>query len=1017
MLRTTAGRLALNDALPEDMQSESDTYDGPGTQGLLQKLAEKHPEEYKNVLHKLVQLGHKVAFWSGGYSFDLKHMSPSVEAEKMKTGIKANIQQIYNNPGISDTDKEHQVVELLNNSQKPMEDAIYKESLAEKNPLAHQIQSGARGKKVNLKSLRGGDLMYVDHKDRPIPIPIMRSYAQGLTPVEYFAGSFGARKGVVDLKMGVPDAGFLGKQMVQAAHRLVVTKHDHEDPNFHKHQGMPVDTNDPDNEGSLLAIPAGGYERNAVLNPKVLSDLQSRGIKRIAVRSPIASGPVDGGVYGRDVGIRERGGISPAGDFVGIAAANALCLASGTEVRMADSSVKKIEDIVIGDTVLGCSIKGVLRPVKVINKYDNGIKSVYETKFRLGAGASKNILTLNSTLEHKFLSVFVKGHDELRRPAAEIRQIRNVYSSHDFFYAQLPSSYDDTGLGDYEEEQYALALGLLIGDGCYTKPVKNGSIGFSCYDEILVKDVEAYFHTIGCRLSPKSEFGEYLVAALNNGKCIQGKTVTGIRNPIKKILVNLNLWGQYSYQKTLPNTWHWSNYSVSRLIAGLIATDGYVSVQSNNRITIGYGSTSLALMEELKLILAIRFGIYTSSIASSRKKKKGTNDRYRSGYAIVITSYQAVKKFANIVSVPGIKGRILPDAINCWICSNKQLENGRCAFISQTPIGDRQTFDIEVENEDHLFLLANGLVVSNSEPVSQSTIGSKHTGGIAGASKVSQGFPLISQLIQVPRTFKGGATHAQLDGRVSSIDPAPQGGTYINIGGEKHYVPAGHQPHVQRADVVEAGDVLSEGIPNPSEIVKHKGIGEGKRYFVDTFRRAFRDSGLPAHRRNIELMARALIDHVRMTDEHGEHLPDDVVQYSRLEHSYQPREGHKVGKPKEMMNHYLEKPTLHYSIGTKIKPSVVKNLDEFGINEVTAHKDPPPFQPEMVRGLDNLSSDPDVFTRFLGSYQEKNLLKGVHRGGISDEAGTSYVPSLMKGTEFGKTPPIEPFKSKNILRG
>jgi hypothetical protein len=81
---------------------------------------------------------------------------------------------------------------------------------------------------------------------------------------------------------------------------------------------------------------------------------------------------------------------------------------------------------------------------------------------------------------------------------------------------------------------------------------------------------------------------------------------------------------------------------------------------------------------------------------------------------------------------------------------------------------------------------------------------------------------------------------------------------------------------------------------------------------------------------------------------------------------------------------------------------MVKQLQEFGVKQVFAHNDEPLFEPEMVRGATNVTNDPDWMTRMLGSYQEKSLLRGVHRGDVSDITGSSYVPALAKGLTFGQ---------------
>jgi hypothetical protein len=270
-----------------------------------------------------------------------------------------------------------------------------------------------------------------------------------------------------------------------------------------------------------------------------------------------------------------------------------------------------------------------------------------------------------------------------------------------------------------------------------------------------------------------------------------------------------------------------------------------------------------------------------------------------------------------------------------------------------------------------------GLTAAQSlaERLTQGALGAKHLGGIAGkgTTQLIQGFPLVEQLVDIPKTFKNGASHAQVDGQVQGIADAPTGGKYITVDGHDHYVPVGMGIHVNRGDQVEAGDVMSEGIPNPSEIVKHKGIGEGRRYFVQQLRDVLKGAGVSAHRRNVELVARAMIDHVRLKEEHGDFLPGDVASYQTLENNWIPRHGTQELDPRSAVGKYLERPVLHHSIGTKIRPSMLKDFNEFGIKEVSAHPDPPPFESTMIRSEDILSHDPDFMTQMYGSGLKKNF--------------------------------------------
>jgi DNA-directed RNA polymerase subunit beta' len=605
------GQLLVNQALPAPLRQYDRVLDAPGLQKLFQTIADTQPAQYRTIVKQLSDIGRYVAY-RGGISFDLSDIHGSQAADRFHTRVQQALNQLRQSP-LSQPEREQALVKLLNGQQKQLEDVIYDEAVARGNPLALHIKAGSRGKKMNLKSLLAGDILYEDHHGNPIPIPVLSSFSKGLRPVEYYAGSFGARKGVADTKLATQDAGFFGKQLTQAAHDLVVTATDYDDDDDRSHLGLPVPTTDSDSVGALLSRPVGTYPRHTVLTPKILRDLQDQGVKQILIRSPLVGGPRFGGVFSRDVGVREKERLAPLGDFVGHAAAQAI-----------------------------------------------------------------------------------------------------------------------------------------------------------------------------------------------------------------------------------------------------------------------------------------------------------------------------------------------------------------------------------------------------GEKLSQGQLNSKHTGGVSGEGAATTGFKFINQLVQSPKTFNYGATHAQKDGTVSGIRNAPQGGNYVKIEDEEHYVPADLELKVKPGDVVEAGDVLSSGVPVPAEVVKHKGIGEGRRYFTQAFLDAFRRSGMGAHRRNVELVATGLVNHVRLTQEHGDYVPGDVLRYSDFAADYTPRTGARSLAPREALGQYLERPVLHYSIGTKVRPSMLPLLQEFGIHNLHVHTAEPVFEPEYIRGIAMLQHHPDWLTRHLGSGLEKSTLHAVHRGEISNTAGASFVPAAVERLQFGR---------------
>lgn len=615
MLSSSVGQLLINDALPEDMRDYNRVLDGKAVKSLLKELATKHPDKYRDVSFKLNQIAKDSVQEQGGLSFGARSLRKSKAASAIQQKISADLAKILEDETLTDKQRSERIIRVVGKEMDPQIKAVLDEATKENNPLALQVLSGSRGKPMNLASLLGSDLLYSDHRDEVIPIPVLRSYSQGLSPEEYWAGTYGARRGIIATKFATQEAGFLSKQLNQAGHRLVVVGEEGEDDPT---RGMVVDTDDEDNEGSLLARDIGPYKRNTPLTPKILKEMSRLGFKKILIRSPLVGGSPSGGVYARDVGIRETGKLPGRGEQVGLQAAQAL-----------------------------------------------------------------------------------------------------------------------------------------------------------------------------------------------------------------------------------------------------------------------------------------------------------------------------------------------------------------------------------------------------SEPISQGQLSSKHSGGVAGQEKAVSGFQYINQLIQAPKRFQGGAAHSEKDGTVQRIEEAPAGGNYVFINDQKHYVSPGYKLKVKKGDEVEAGDLLSEGIPNPALIVKHKGVGEGRRYFVNEFRKAMASGGMRGHRRNIELLARGLINHVKLNEETEDNSPDDVIPYSTLEHTYKPREGFSVLSPRKAVGSYLEKPILHYTIGTKLRPSMLKDLESFGINEVTVHKDPPIFEPYMVRGMYQLQHDPDWMTQMYGSGLKKSLLGSVARGATSEERGTSFVPSLASTTDFGESPERE----------
>ena len=604
-METTVGQLLINELLPEDMRDYDRPLDKKMIQKIFTELADRYPDRYAEISQKFHSLAaNAMTEWGGEASLNLEAFRAPKEVVALRGELKDKIDKISDSK-MSEDDKEKAIVSTVSDYTDNMEKVNFEAGTRSNNPLALQVASGARGNKLQYRSAVAGDLLVLDHKDRPVPVPILSSYAEGLDPVQYWAGSYGARKGTVSVKFATPKSGFLGKQLALATHRLVVTEADCGTQN-----GIPVPAEDADNSGAVLAVDSGDYKRGTVLTPEILRETQGE----IYVRSPMTC-ESSHGICQRCAGVRERGGFSPIGDNIGVAAAQAV-----------------------------------------------------------------------------------------------------------------------------------------------------------------------------------------------------------------------------------------------------------------------------------------------------------------------------------------------------------------------------------------------------SEPLAQGQLGAKHAGGLVGSKSAKGGLDLVTQLAQVPRTFQGGAAIANTDGRVEKISPAPQGGYFIRINKQDHWMAGDQEPRVKIGEEVEAGDVISSGIPNPAAIVQHKGVGEGRRYFMEQLRDTLNDSGFGTNRRNVELISRGLINHVRITEPYGpgNSVMDDLVEYDNVVRDWQPRTGARAMGLSMARNKYLEKPTLSYSIGTRITPRIAKTLQAGNIKEVMVHDDPPPFVPEMTRAMETLGGSEDWMVQLGGFHLKKHFLNSVHRNKSTDLHGTSFIPPLAQGTEFGK---------------
>ena len=260
----------------------------------------------------------------------------------------------------------------------------------------------------------------------------------------------------------------------------------------------------------------------------------------------------------------------------------------------------------------------------------------------------------------------------------------------------------------------------------------------------------------------------------------------------------------------------------------------------------------------------------------------------------------------------------------------------------------------------------------------------------------------VRQMIEVPQSFVNKATLADHMGVVTKVSVAPHGGHYVYVDQHEHYVAPHLEVLVHAGQSVEAGDVLSDGVPKPDELVAHKGLGVGRQYLVDALHRLYKKQGVDVDKRHLEILARADLNHVRVlghSDAHPELLRGDLISYDVYKNA--------IGSDTKTMaiaaasGHVLGKETLHFTVGTPLTPSIVATMQKHGVKEVAVASSAPRVEFVMKPMTRNPLLNPDWLARMSHRYLKDTLLRGAHYGDATDYHSTHPVPAYAFGETFG----------------
>jgi len=361
---TTVGRTLLREIVPEEIPFEkfNRVLDKKSLSGLIN-------ETYKRCgSKKTVLLADQIRTWGfhyatvAGISIATDDMTIPESKQKILKDAKAKIADIetqYQEGAITDGEKYNKVIDAWSGAAdrvaEDMMEGIAHQSFEEDgetrmvpslNPVYIMADSGARGSAMQMRQLAGMRGLMAKPSGEIIETPITANFREGLTVLEYFISTHGARKGLADTALKTANAGYLTRRLVDVAQDVVVTEFDcgtldgievsalvHggeiREPLSERILGRVVveDVVDPYTPENVIV------EANQQIGDKEVHDIIEAGIERVNVRSVLTCRSRHGCCvlcYGRDLA---RGRLVNVGETVGVIAAQSIG-EPGTQLTM-----------------------------------------------------------------------------------------------------------------------------------------------------------------------------------------------------------------------------------------------------------------------------------------------------------------------------------------------------------------------------------------------------------------------------------------------------------------------------------------------------------------------------------------------------------------------------------------------------------------------------------------------------------------------------------------------------------
>ena len=436
LVDTTVGRVLFNEFVPEQVEYVNELLTKKALRNIIGDILETCGVAVTvHFLDAIKTIGFDMAF-RGGLSFNLGDVLVPEEKEGLIADANKKVAEIKSNYAmgfITNNERYNQVIDVWTTTNARLTDTVMRNISSDKqgfNSVYMMLDSGARGSKEQIRQLSGMRGLMAkpkksgDHGESIIENPITTNFREGLSILEYFISTHGARKGLADTALKTADAGYLTRRLVDVAQDVIVTEQDCE--TLRGLEAYALKNND-DIVESLSDRISGRVSLHDVYHPKteklmvassdmitgiVAKEIDAAGIEMVEVRSALTCATRRGicvNCYGKSLSTNR---MAQVGEAVGVVAAQSVG-EPGTQLTLrtfhvggtasrseVDSSItiKKDGRLEIED----------LRTVKTTNKDGDKIEIVISRSAETRVIDDKNGVILSSTIVPYGSTIFIK---------------------------------------------------------------------------------------------------------------------------------------------------------------------------------------------------------------------------------------------------------------------------------------------------------------------------------------------------------------------------------------------------------------------------------------------------------------------------------------------------------------------------------------------------------------------------------------------------------------------------------